>query len=319
MNRSEIKKIGGSDIAAILGLSPWKSAHSLYLHLIGELPPQEDSFIMKRGRELEPDIARRFALDHPEFEVVEHGIVEDPEYPFLIGSPDRLLLQGGASAASGEVVSGLEVKTCDINQKGKWYNEAGEEDIPLPYYVQSLWYCGMLGLPDYHVAVDFLKPNSYTSCGIEYRHFEFSAEQYGELRERAVAFWHRHVIPKIPPEITEPDAATVEFYKHRPRIPEKCTFADDHLDTMIKAVMFRQGNLKEAERFFELEKTRLIAAMGDAEIIIDPHMQKKLVTYKGYETSSVDYKGLIAELGIGTELVDKYRKITQARRFVICK
>ena len=50
MNRSEIRKIGGSDIAAILGLSQWKSAHSLYLHLIGELPPQEDNEAMERGR-----------------------------------------------------------------------------------------------------------------------------------------------------------------------------------------------------------------------------------------------------------------------------
>ena len=177
----------------------------------------------------------------------------------------------------------------------------------------------MLGLPDYYIAVDFVKPNSYTSCGIEYRHFEFSAEQYGELRGRAVAFWNDHVLKQVPPEITEPDAATVEFYKRRPRISEKGVFADDHLDAMIKAVMLRQGNLKEAERFFELEKTRLIAAMGDAEIVIDPHMQKKLVTYKGYETSSFYYKALIAELGVGEELVDKYRKITQTRRFVICK
>ena len=79
-NRSEIKKIGGSDIAKILTdsdgrpLSRWGSPHSLYLHLIGELTPQEDNEAFERGRKLEPVVANIFAANHEEFWVEECDI-----------------------------------------------------------------------------------------------------------------------------------------------------------------------------------------------------------------------------------------------------
>ena len=43
---------------------------------------------MERGRILEPIIASHFAVNHEEYEVVETGIIESDEYPFLMGSPD---------------------------------------------------------------------------------------------------------------------------------------------------------------------------------------------------------------------------------------
>lgn len=48
--------IGGSDVAALLGLSKWKSPYQLFLEKTGNAPPQEDNEAMYWGRMLEPVI-----------------------------------------------------------------------------------------------------------------------------------------------------------------------------------------------------------------------------------------------------------------------
>jgi predicted phage-related endonuclease len=280
--------------------------------LAGELQPQEDNDILERGRKLEPVIAGMFAANHEEFSVIEHGIVEDEKYPFLIGSPDRLLLD------NGEPISGLEIKTADATKMNEWGQEDSDE-IPVEYLIQCQWYAGLLGLPDWHIAVGFVKPGSRKIFSYKEYHITNNITRYEAMREMAIAFWTNHVVPRVPPEITEPDAATILYYKTKYRVPEKEIFSDDNLEEKIKTVMFWQNTMKEAERGFELAKTRLIAEMGDAEIILDRDTKKKLISFRGYETSTTDYKGLIAELGIGDELLAKYKKTTQARRFTIGK
>jgi putative phage-type endonuclease len=52
-------KIGASDSAAILGISPWKTARDVYFEKIGAKPECEASAAMQRGLEMEP-IAREW-------------------------------------------------------------------------------------------------------------------------------------------------------------------------------------------------------------------------------------------------------------------
>jgi len=116
MNRSDIRKIGGSDIAVLMGFSTqYRSPHSLYLHLVGESDPQPDNEILERGRDLEPILADIFSVIHKdEFDIRETEMISDSEYDFLIGSPDRILCLGGMAQSI------LEIKTADITKAGEW-------------------------------------------------------------------------------------------------------------------------------------------------------------------------------------------------------
>ena len=117
MDRSQMRVIGGSTIAAILDRSPWGPPHSVWLQLTGKLPPGEENAAMSRGHAAEPVIASMYALNHPEYMVETHGVVEHPEFPYLIGSPDRVLIQ------DGELVAGLEIKTANIMDMNQWGEE----------------------------------------------------------------------------------------------------------------------------------------------------------------------------------------------------
>jgi len=318
MNRSEIRKIGGSDISAILGMSRWKSAHSLYLHMVGELPPTEDNPAMERGRVLEPVVAGIFAANHEEFGVEECGIVENPEYPFLIGSPDRVLLEPDAGMTRMITVSGLEIKTADATKMSEWGDEETDE-IPREYLLQTQWYCGLLGLPDWYVAVGFVKPNSRKICGYREYRVEFDPELFGLMRQRAVEFWETHVVPKVPPEITEPDAATVEYYKRRERNRDAMIYSNDALEEKIEAFRLAQLQRKEAERMEEFEKVQLLEMMGKSEGIIDRHTGKNILTFKEQATTSFDHKALCSDLELTDEVMEKYRRQSHFRVLRLAK
>ena len=54
------KTIGGSDAAAIVGLSKYASPFSVWAEKTGRLPEKEDSEAMRQGRDLEDYVARRW-------------------------------------------------------------------------------------------------------------------------------------------------------------------------------------------------------------------------------------------------------------------
>ena len=86
------KCIGGSDAAAILGVSPWKTAYQLWLEKVGPLkikPPNEPQ---KRGLDLEP-AARHWFMDHTYYET-QPEVRMHPKYPWMIASFDGMTKDG---------------------------------------------------------------------------------------------------------------------------------------------------------------------------------------------------------------------------------
>ena len=80
--------IGGSDAAAILGLSPWCAPLLLWQRKTGRAPEQEVSFAMRRGQKLEP-VARRLYEGLVGWEAPP-VCVEHPTRPWLRVSLDGL-------------------------------------------------------------------------------------------------------------------------------------------------------------------------------------------------------------------------------------
>jgi len=104
-HRARAAGLGGSEIAAVLGLSPWESAFSLWHKKRAilavppghDLPPlrslgQEDSERMMWGRLIEPVVADRYAQLHPQWQMLPVPLRAHPKRPWQIGSPDRILI-----------------------------------------------------------------------------------------------------------------------------------------------------------------------------------------------------------------------------------
>ncbi len=145
-----MKVIGGSTIAAILEKSPHNSPHGVWTQLTGEKNLDVDNEAMARGRAMEPLIADYYALRHPEYQVVEHEPVFHPDYPYIMGSPDRMLI----GTESGKLEAGLEIKTASSITQDDWGMEHTDE-VPDHYWCQCQWYAGLLGMAEWKLAVAF--------------------------------------------------------------------------------------------------------------------------------------------------------------------
>lgn len=171
--------VGGSEIAAVMGLSPFESAFSLWHRKQGLVSPVEENPQMYWGRKHEPTILAEFALRHPEWHVSRAPSYAGPGRPWQIANPDGLLTpacgcglhsdpccepDSGRLADCGPCcpacptcpteanspTSLIEAKTA---RDDEGWGEEGTDEIPVYYRAQCLWYLDALGLTTCHVAV----------------------------------------------------------------------------------------------------------------------------------------------------------------------
>lgn len=168
--------IGGSEIAAVLGISPYESRFSLWHRKQGLLAPVEESEVMYWGKVHEPGIVARFAELHPELVIDSSPTYSHSARPWQIANPDRLIVTDLTTALPTAIV---EAKTA---RDDLGWGKPGTDEIPVHYRAQCLWYLDVLGLTTCHVAV--------LIAGSEYREYviDYSPHEAQTMREHGAEF-----------------------------------------------------------------------------------------------------------------------------------
>lgn len=180
--------IGGSDVAAVLGVSKYAGPTKVYYDKLGVLPDQ-DNAAMEWGRRLESAVRRKFADEHPEFYVADGpGLVAHHDRRWQLATIDGI----ASECPDGDPLAIVEVKTGSANSD-EWGDELTDE-VPLPYVCQVTWYLDVYGLTTGHLAV-LLDGRDYREYVIEY-----DAELAGKLRAHCRAFWNNHVLAQVAPD-----------------------------------------------------------------------------------------------------------------------
>ena len=129
--------IGGSEAAAIVGMSPYSNNVDLWELKTGRRVAEDigENPFVKYGTEAEKYLRELFALDYPQYAVnyVENNLYLNDRYPWSHASLDGTLFE-----IETERRGVLEIKTTNIKspaQKLKWGNR-----IPDNYYIQVLHY-----------------------------------------------------------------------------------------------------------------------------------------------------------------------------------
>jgi len=124
--------IGGSDVAAVLGLSPWKSALALWAEKCGPVdqPNLDEIEYIEWGKILEEPIARRYVRETGRT-LIDHGrfnIQFTPLHPCMHCTIDREIMPAdGLMSGPGDL---------SIKNAGEFKLKDWEEEPPLPYQVQ---------------------------------------------------------------------------------------------------------------------------------------------------------------------------------------
>lgn len=158
---ARIQGIGGSEISAVLGLSPFESAFSLWHRKRGLILPVEESPEMYWGKKHEPTICDEYAKHHPDQHVIPAGTYHGTGRPWQIVNPDRF----GINKTTGEITV-IEAKT---SRDAEGWGEPGTDDVPVYYRAQVRWYLNALALRRAVIAV--------LISGSEYREYVVEADQ----------------------------------------------------------------------------------------------------------------------------------------------
>lgn len=188
--------IGGSEVAAVLGVSRYAGPTRIYYEKLGVLP-HEDNAAMEWGRRLEPVVIDKFADEHPEFHVRPGpGLVAHPDRPWQRATVDALV----AESPDGPPIAVFDAKT-GSSRVVEW-GEEGSDEVPLPYLCQLVWYMDVYGLDRGFVGV--------LLDGCDYREYtvEYDADLAARMRAHCAVFWHHHVLAGVAPEADGLDDTT---------------------------------------------------------------------------------------------------------------
>lgn len=186
------KYIGGSDIAAIMGMSRWKTPLRLWAEKTQKLPMADLSNIeaVELGTDLEEFVAQKFSQKTGKAVRRAPKEYTHKDYPYMHAHIDRL------ATGSKEL---LECKTASFFKKDEWE----DDEIPQEYILQVMWYLGITGRKIGHIAV-LIGGQSF-----KYKQIEFDAELFNTMVEAAKEFWDC-VQNDTPPAVMPDDGETLK-------------------------------------------------------------------------------------------------------------
>ncbi len=183
------KYIGGSDIAAILGVSPWRNIVDLWMDKITPRTENgQNAAAKRRGSRMEPYILDMIREEHGLEIVNANQRYIDSEFDFMAAEIDFEYLD----KETGKIENG-EIKTVHPFKAKEW-GDVDTDQLPLHYVAQVQHGMGVRGASRcraFALIGDDLKPYLV----------ERDDELIAAMRERAVEFWTKHVLPKIQPPL----------------------------------------------------------------------------------------------------------------------
>lgn len=317
--------IGGSDVAAILGLSKWKSPLEIYESKTETAEPKEEqSQAAYFGSLLEDVVAREFATrTGMKIQRVNSQLVAG-EGSWMIANIDRAIVQNDIAwrvyvydeqrqAETGRQISTdaiLECKTASSFMADHWgpSQEAEivsskvvtEHKIPLYYETQVQWYLGVTGCHTCYVAV--------LLGGQDFRIYEVPRNDavIKAIQEQCHAFWVNHVFAKVPPEPCTKEEVAKLFPSDNGDMLE----ADNAIAADIGELRNLAGQIKSLQDQVDIVKDRVCAALGGATGFTIAG--EKACTYKTQKRTTLDTTRLKKE---SPDVYQAYAKTSETRVF----
>lgn len=234
--------LGGSEIAPVLGLSPWESRFSLWHRKAGRVGPVEESGEMEWGKRLEAPILAKYRDEHPDLDYrTINGTFHHPERPWQIANPDLLTTD--------------RIVEAKLSVFGDGFGEPGTDEIPVYYRCQVLWYLDVLGYERADVAV--------LVGGCDYREYtvRYDAAEAQLLRDAAVDFLAT-IVAGERPDIDAHGATYQVIREMHPEIDEADVDLENELAERYIAARCALADATETE---QLARSLVADAMGHAK------------------------------------------------------
>lgn len=275
--------IGGSDVAAIMGISPWKTPLDVYKDKVCTFVEDEPNEDMKRGSMAEKYVLEEYAdrtgsTIQTNLETIIHS-----DYPFMRVNVDARLVDENV------IVEAKSTKA----PSSTW-----DSGIPEYYKTQVAYYAMITNATRVDIPVLF--------SGWTYGCFTYwrDAELEAKILKAVIAFWQDHIVPEIPPAPQSQEELQAAYPTIDDRVVVK---ADANIAHTVEEYQGVLEQIKELETSKSALKKNIQLYMGEAGVL-DAGFCK--LSLKDRVVNRLDTTALKASL---PDIYNNYVKETQSR------
>ena len=289
--------IGGSDAAAALGLSPWKSALELWQEkTCGQSQPRQENEAMIWGRIMEPIITREFVRRTGLTVTPMRSMLQATNWPWMLADLDGLV----EDPQRGTGV--FEVKTASAFKQDEW----AEDRCPDAYMLQLTHYMAVTGL-SYAVIVVLIGGNK-----LQWITVGRDDELIASLVQLEKRFW-QHVLTQSPPPVDGSTACAEMLSRKYPASSNAAPLIlPVDADSWIQDYLTSKAEEESAAERKRLAENKLKEVIGDHEKAISSGGYQ--ATWKTVQSIRIDSARLKKE---EPALFEKFATTSTTRRFSI--
>lgn len=251
--------VGGSDIAALIGLSRYASPTSLYYEKTGQLEDRgEDTARQRIGKRMESVLALEFHDRTGLYCVGAQTWCEHPLYKWARCTTDGYSVEAPHRAGVEESPLG----TIQMKTDGRF---GWPDGIPDNIRAQCIWEMGVTGLPHCWLVVMF--------AGFRVEVFEIdwdvdAVADWEFMLDKARSFWFDHIMLGTPPPVDDHEATT-EALTQVYRDPAGMIDADADALALVYRVRDAMASTAAAEAAEKRWKNELRALLADKTDLIE--------------------------------------------------
>lgn len=258
MTELDLRRIGGSDIAALMGRDPWgKGPLDVYLRIVEGIGVEQTP-AMGKGKRFERPIGDWWietSESGRKYGWWEPGSIHPFDRPWQRATPDMVTHRGGLIYGVADIKRYRDVRL-SCGEPGT--DQIGDHElIQLTTYAECLRH---IGHPTSELRL--VVHDLWTDDLVEYR-AEYNPDLGAAIVEAAERFWRDHVVPKIPPPLTGSRIARSWLERRHPKAllgARDATAIEE-----AEALRLRQlrDEIRERERECDEIENRLRESIGD--------------------------------------------------------
>lgn len=281
--------LGASDIAGIMGLSPWSSPLSVWASKKTEQSDDGATYAMRFGQVAEEAIANLFEEDN-DVKVTDRQALAIGEHPWMRATIDGRI----------DKHTLVEIKT--DSKSAKW------DDVPVHYQTQAAWQCICTGASK----VIFVVLHMRFATDLAVYEYVPDVLDTQAVISAASSFWERYIEGDDVPPADGLDATT-EALKHAWKVEHDAANASNEALAAHAELVDIKGRMKaDSERKALLENV-IKVELGATADLLGPD-GTPLATWRESNTTRLDTKALAKD---HPTLAAKYTSKQPVRRFLV--
>lgn len=304
--------IGGSDAAAVCGVSPWKTARDLYEEKVNHFSPPDDNWVAKEiGKRLEELVVQIFMVQTGLRPYAVRKMFCHPLYPFMNANIDFFVeLNGGIYI--------IECKTSFSYHMDEWENGK----IPRHYELQGRHYMAVTNVQ----GVIFLCLHGNSEDTFIERRLERDLDLEEELIEQEAYFWNRCVQMGQPPAYTESADLVLKSIRERLEIRERqqIELPENLTENVAAFLELKEKKSKVDEQVRQLDEQMKLAYAPIQEAMKGAEKGMIVVNGKAYQAgytkrtvTSINKQGMEAMRLLYPDICQEFAKTKVSYSFYI--